>query len=126
MTCCDEDCKAARIWAAQKIAELEADVERLRLAMREVCAHAHVAVTQSVESDDQIMIGHLMDIETTASAAIAGKDNERSGEEECDRFSDEPGATAIKLGIHRDCRGTGWYRCAECALYTGRQQKEQG
>ncbi|MFA4971304.1 MAG: hypothetical protein WC683_01740 [bacterium] len=50
--------------------QLRAEVERLMVALREVNAHAHAAVVQSIETDDQIIIGHLRDIEELSRAAL--------------------------------------------------------
>lgn len=55
--------------------ELEAEVARLREALREVYGHTACVVTQSIDCDDQIIIGHCRDAAAIARAALKAKEN---------------------------------------------------
>lgn len=60
-----------------RVKELEAEVARLREALRECYGHTACAVTQSIDSDDQIIIGHCRDAAAVARAALRGEEDGR-------------------------------------------------
>lgn len=45
-----------------------------------------------------------------------------AGDEECEEFEPSALEVAANPDVGRDCDGNGWYRCRECARWTGEDE----
>jgi hypothetical protein len=67
-------CDVPTAWgAAARIAELEAENARLRASILEAYGEVGAAAMQSLDSDDQIIMGHVRDAARILRSALAGR-----------------------------------------------------
>lgn len=117
------------VWLARKLAGIENEPERFTAEQVEFLLHVGVRVEprtngapiQAVFNDRAAKVEERLkrlreDLEEVVTKHLSASED---ADEEGERCFVDPEKV---VGITKDCSGTGWYRCQECAQYSGRRR----